>query len=273
MHYRFCVMGNPIEHSKSPWIHSQFAKQFQLSVSYIKVMPEIDGYLLSANKFKNEKGYGFNVTFPFKQEAYKSISTKSDRAEIAKSVNTVTIQSDGTFFGDNTDGVGLLNDITKNLNYSLTGKSVVIVGAGGAVRGILEPILAQSTARVMLANRTLKNAQKLAIEFKSYGNLTACDFEDLKKLEIDVIIDGTSFDSHLPFPEALRLSKSALCYDLKYSNNPTPFMIWAKSKECKIVADGLGMLVEQAAEAFFLWTNKKPNTQSVIRLAKETFYV
>ena len=273
MYFKLCVMGNPIEHSKSPWIHDQFAKQFKLPVSYTRVKPEIDKFLLTVDQFKKDKGHGFNVTLPFKQEAYKAATEKSARAEVAKSVNTIMFKSDGTLFGDNTDGVGLLNDITKNLSYSLAKKTILVVGAGGAVRGILQPLLSQSPAKLIIANRTLKNAQQLAAEFKSYGDVTGCGFEDLKNLKVDVIIDGTGFNSHLPFPETLSLSEDSLCYDLKYSNTPTQFMTWAKVKGSKLTADGLGMLVEQAAEAFHVWTGKKPDTQPVIKLAKETFYL
>lgn len=266
-------MGNPIEHSKSPWIHHQFAATLKLSVNYIRIKPELDKFKPTVDQFKKDGGYGFNITLPFKQEAYQLVTEKSPRAAIAKSVNTILFKPDGTLFGDNTDGIGLINDITKNMGFSLANKTILIAGAGGAARGILEPILSQSPAKVIIANRTVKNAQQLATEFQTYGNVIGCGFDDLENLKVDVIIDSTGFGSHLPFPKSLSLSENSLCYDLKYSNNPTPFMTWAKEKGGKTITDGLGMLVEQAAEAFYLWTGKKPETQPVIKLAKETFYI
>ncbi len=272
MYYKLCVMGNPIEHSKSPWIHAQFSKQFNLAIDYTRIQPEMNSFMTAVNQFKEEKGHGFNVTLPFKQEAYKISSETSQRALLAKSVNTILCNSDGTLFGDNTDGIGLLNDITKNLTYSLHHKTMLMIGAGGAARGILEPLLSQSPNKLIIANRTIKNAQQLALEFKSYGNITGCGFEDIADLEVDVMIDATGFDSMLSFPDTLTLSKNNLCYDLKYSNTPTKFMLWAKTKGGNRITDGLGMLVEQAAEAFYLWTGKKPDTKSVITLAKQLFY-
>lgn len=272
MYYKLCVMGNPIEHSKSPWIHDQFAKQLKLSVSYTKIKPELTTFLETVNQFKKDKGYGFNITLPFKQEAYQLATHLSLRASIAKSVNTIVLKPDGSIFGDNTDGMGLLNDITKNLNFSLSGKTILIIGAGGAVRGILEPLLLQSPAKIVIANRTIEKAEQLASEFSKYGLIAGCGFDGLKGLHVDLIIDGTGFNSHLSFPDSLSISENGLCYDLKYSDKPTQFMLWAKQKGCKHVVDGLGMLVEQAAEAFYLWTNMKPDTRRVIQLAKETFY-
>lgn len=264
--FKLCVMGNPIQHSQSPWIHQQFAQQFGLALSYIKIEPEIHAFRKEIEQFKQDGGYGLNITSPFKPEAYLLASEHSKRAKIAKSVNTILFKADNTVFGDNTDGLGLLNDITKNLGFSLENKQILILGAGGAVRGILHPILSQSPSRVILANRTTENAQQLASEFKSYGVVSGCGFGDLEHLKVDVVIDGTGFHSKLFLPETLTLSEESLCYDLKYSNKPTSLINWAAQKGCHRRFDGLGMLVEQAAEAFYLWTGKKPDTQSVIQL-------
>lgn len=271
MSYFLSVMGNPIEHSKSPWIHDQFAKQFDLQVNYIGIKPELNEFNSAVTEFQRNHGFGFNITLPFKQEAFKLAAVKSKRAEIAKAVNTMMFQPDGTLFGDNTDGIGLLNDITKNLCYSLTGKTIVILGAGGAIRGILEPLLSQSPTKLIIANRTVQNARQLASEFKTFGSVVGCGFNDLTNLTVDVIIDGTGFNADIKLPESLQLSEESLSYDLKYSN--TDFLRWAKRKGCKLISDGLGMLVEQAAEAFLIWTGKKPDTCSVIQLAKEMFYL
>lgn len=272
MYYKLCVMGNPIEHSKSPWIHDQFARELKLSVSYTRVKPEIDKFSLSVEQFRKDNGYGFNVTLPFKQDAYKIVTQMSERAKIAKSVNTILFGADGAIIGDNTDGVGLIHDITKNLQYSLAKKTILIVGAGGAVRGILQPLLSQSPNKIIIVNRTKAKAEQLALEFSQYGSVEGCGFDELKDTKVDVVLDGTGFNSHIPFPETFSISEDSLCYDLKYSDKPTQFMIWAKQKGSKLIVDGLGMLVEQAAEAFYIWTGKKPNTQPVLQLAKETFY-
>ncbi|MHB1949407.1 MAG: shikimate dehydrogenase [Gammaproteobacteria bacterium] len=271
MHYKLCVMGNPIEHSISPWIHDQFATELKLSVSYTRIKPEIDKLSLAVEQFRKEHGYGFNVTLPFKQDVYKISTQRSDRAKIAKSINTIMFDSDGGIIGDNTDGLGLLNDITKNLKYSLATKTILIIGAGGAVRGILQPLLSQSPNKIIIVNRTVTKAEQLALEFASYGIVTGCGFDDLKNIRADVIIDGTGFNSQIPFPETLSISEDSLSYDLKYSNKPTQFMIWANAKGSKLTVDGLGMLVEQAAEAFYIWTGQRPNTHPVIRLAKKLF--
>lgn len=269
MCFKLCVMGNPIQHSQSPWIHQQFAQQFNLPLSYIKIEPEIQTFREAIEQFKRDGGDGLNVTSPFKQEAYLMTSEHSQRAKIAKSVNTILFKADNTWFGDNTDGLGLLNDITKNLEFSLENKQILILGAGGAVRGILHPILSQSPASVILANRTVENAQQLALEFKSYGMVSACGFRDLEQVTVDVIIDGTGLDSNIFLPETLKLSEDSLCYDLKYSDKPTSLMTWAVQKGCHRSFDGLGMLVEQAAEAFYIWTGKKPLTRSVLQSATE----
>ncbi len=271
MHYKLCVMGNPIDHSKSPEIHEQFAQQFNLAVNYTKVKPDLDKFPVAVNQFIKDKGYGFNVTLPFKLEAYHLATERSDRAQIAKSVNTVLIKPDGTLFGDNTDGMGLINDIIKNLNYSLSHKKILIIGAGGAVRGILQPLLSHSPKELIIVNRTLKNAEQLAHEFKPFGNIKSGEFLNLENLNFDVVIDGTSFNSHLSFPDSLSLSENSLCYDLKYSNQPTSFMQWALSKGATQVTDGLGMLVEQAAEAFNVWTSKKPETIPVIKYLRDLY--
>jgi len=271
MHYELCVIGNLIEHSKSPWIHHQFAKQLNLSINYNKIKPDTDNFLAAVHNFKKNKGYGFNVTFPFKQEAYKIASDISLSASIAKSVNTITIKTNNQLYGDNTDGIGLITDITKNLHYSLRGKILLIIGAGGAIRGILQPLLAESPAKVIIVNRTIDNARQLINEFAAYGPITYCNFKELNHLKVDAIIDGTSFNSNILLPSSLSLSENSLCYDLKYGDYSTSFIEWAKAKNSNIITDGLGMLIEQAAESFFIWTGRKPNTQPMIKLAREIF--
>lgn len=269
MHYKLCVMGNPIEHSQSPWIHQQFAKEFNLSIDYTKVKPDIDHFPLAVEQFRDDQGYGFNITQPFKQQAYKLCTEVASRAAIAKSVNTVTLGADGNIYGDNTDGIGLVNDITSNLRYSLFKRTILIMGAGGAVRGILSPILSQWPAQVIIANRTIEKARKLADEFSALGHCIGCGFDQLNHFTVDVVIDGTSFGSDLPIPEGLTLSENSLCYDLKYTGGSTQLAEWAKMNNSQVIANGWGMLVEQAAESFFIWTGEKPNTQSIVERANE----
>lgn len=264
--YKLCVIGNPVEHSLSPQIHQQFAKQFGLNIRYTKMQPEIDAFAQTVIAFRQAGGYGCNITIPFKQEAYQLATQTSKRAFIAKAVNTFLLHADGTIYGDNTDGLGLVNDIKNNLHYSLTGRTILILGAGGAVRGILHPILLESPARVIIANRTVEKAQQLAKTFVEYGEITGCGFDDLKNTRVDVVIDGTGFHSAPQLPERLDLSENSLCYDLKYGKTSNLFMRWAHKKNCQHIAEGLGMLVEQAAEAFFIWTGKRPNTFPVLSI-------
>ena len=257
-------MGDPIEHSRSPWTHAQFAKEYNLAITYTRIRPEKGCFSEAVSRFRLEGGHGLNVTAPFKQEAWGMATALSPRAAIAKSVNTIQFLPDGGLYGDNTDGIGLVNDITKNLDYDLHQKTVLIMGAGGAVRGILYPILLLRPATVIIANRTLQNAQKLCDEFGQYGMMQACGFQDLAKTEVDVIIDGTGFNADLPLPATLRLSTHSLCYDMKYGHPEAPLMKWARSHHSHLIADGVGMHVEQAAESFFLWTGKRPSARSVI---------
>lgn len=271
--YKLCIMGNPVEHSKSPWIHAQFAKQFGLELEYKKIKPELNQFANAVREFQRTGGHGFNITMPFKQAAYELADETSQSATLAKAVNTILCREDGTLYGDNTDGLGLVADITRNLNDALKGKRILILGAGGVVRGILHPVLNQAPQQVTIANRTPAKAEQLAAELNRYGNISGCGFPDLADQTYDAILDGTGFsENELPLPESLMLTEHALCYDLKYSDVPTSFMRWAKRKGAMTVVDGIGMLIEQAAAGFLLWTQRQPDTAPVIRLAKEVFY-
>ena len=267
--YKFCVMGHPIEHSQSPWIHAQFAEQAKLAISYIKIKPDLDRFAEEVEQFRIDGGSGLNVTHPFKQEAYRLASRKTERAEIAKSVNTILFR-EGEIIGDNTDGIGLIRDITKNLRYSLTGKTIVIFGAGGAVRGILDPILKESPKEVIIVNRTRDKATQLVSEFSSFKQLYVRNLDGLRDFSADVVIDGTTFFSPAEIPASFSLNTDSLCYDLKYSTTPTAFMQWSKEKNGKIISDGLGLLIEQAAESFFVWTGFRPDTQAPAQSARNT---
>ena len=268
---RYAVIGNPIAHSKSPSIHAEFAKLTGETLSYTAELVELGEVKSFIDKFSNANGKGLNITVPFKQDAFQLATQLSERAQRAGAVNTLHIKNN-IIFGDTTDGVGLLNDLTKNHQQELKNKNILIVGAGGAVRGVLEPLLLESPASLIICNRTVEKAQQLAKDFSSFGNISACGFADLNGKQFDIIINGTSasLTGELPpLPENL-FSENACAYDMMYAAKPTPFMQWATQQGATNCYDGLGMLVEQAAESFYIWRKKRPETQSVIeKLRKE----
>lgn len=266
----YAVFGNPIAHSKSPQIHSQFAEQTAQQLDYSKQLVEIDQFAAAANAFfqtgDKGEGRGLNITVPFKMDAFEYANTLTERAKRAGAVNTLAKLEDGTILGDNTDGQGMVSDITDNLGWSISGKRVLILGAGGAVRGVLQPLLAQGPSEVVIANRTLAKAMQLVREFKDLGKVKASGFEDLSGLQFDLVINGTSasLGGDLPPLPAYLLSDTACCYDMMYAAEPTVFLQWAKEQGAAQVADGLGMLVGQAAESFALWRGIKPEVAPVI---------
>ncbi len=264
MNFKLTVIGNPILHSKSPWIHSRFAAQFSgLNVEYSKTESPLDAFEQTVFSFRDSGGNGANVTMPFKEQTYHLCDELSERAQIAKAVNTLKFMDNGLIYGDNTDGIGFIRDVQKNHNYTLTGKKILLLGAGGATRGLLYPLLQTKPHSVVIVNRTLSKAQNLVTEFCQYGNISAKDFKDLKA-EFDVMIDCTRFDSW-PLPMAKTIFQHcSLVYDLKYSDKATPILELAIHCGVKQCLDGFGMLVEQAAESFTLWTGFKPNTAIVL---------
>ena len=266
---RFAVIGNPINHSLSPMIHNEFSKQFGINISYEKVHSTIGDFVLTAEKFIQNGGSGFNITLPFKIDAYSFSEKLTSNAQVAGAVNTIKIENN-VIFGENTDGVGLVNDLEINLNQSLNGKEILIIGAGGTTQGILKPILDKKPEKILLANRTLKKSLKLANDFSMFGKVCGFGLDQIKSKPVDIIINATSasIDGEMPnLPGGL--CDGALCYDLMYGKE-TPFMSWALDKSSRIVCDGLGMLVEQAALSFNFWHGKKPRTDSVINLIRET---
>ncbi len=268
---RYAVIGNPIAHSKSPSIHAEFARLSGEILSYTAELVEIGEVKSFIEKFSKENGKGLNVTVPFKQDAFQLATQLSERAQRAGAVNTLKITGD-VIFGDTTDGVGLLNDLVKNHKQQLKNKNILVLGAGGAVRGVLEPLLLESPTSLVISNRTIEKAQQLAKDFTRFGNISACGFADLTGKQFDIIINGTSasLSGDLPpLPENL-FSENACAYDMMYAAKPTPFMQWATKQGVKNCFDGLGMLVEQAAESFYIWRKKRPETQGVIeKLRKE----
>jgi len=258
------VFGNPIEHSLSPVIHAQFAKQTGLDIEYDKILAPINDFSHSAKSFIDQGANGFNITVPFKIKAFELATELTLNAQTAGAVNTIKVDGDN-LVGENTDGVGLANDLIKNLGIDLNDKTVLILGAGGATRGILLPLLRQKPKRLMIANRTASKASQLANDFSTYGKTCGFGLDKIKDTPVDVIINATSasLDGQMP-TIANGVANGAICYDLMYGAQ-TPFMDWAKANNAKIIVDGLGMLVEQAAAAFKFWTGKQPNTQEVIK--------
>lgn len=261
---RFAVMGNPVAHSKSPRIHLAFAEQFGIKLQYDAVQVDPGGFAQAVGNFHAEGGKGLNVTVPFKLDAFRLADRLSERARRAGAVNTLKFEKDGVF-GDNTDGAGLVQDLKENLRTPISGKRVLIAGAGGAVRGVLGPILAEEPAAVVIANRTVSKARELVEAFAGTNALTACGFDAIAG-SFDIVINGTSAslaDAVPPLPPGV-FAPGALAYDMMYGDDPTAFVRWAARNGATSVADGLGMLVEQAAESFFVWHGKRPKTAPVI---------
>ena len=268
---QYAVVGNPIAHSKSPMIHTLFARETGQAMDYSAILVEIGQFNEAVDAFRESGGKGLNITVPFKRDAWRLVDERSPCASLAGAVNTIQIRADGTLYGDNTDGIGMVRDIRENLGIEIAGKRVLILGAGGAVRGVLGPILEEKPREVMIANRTPERAQELADAFEEYGQIDGCRFGDLDGVRFDIVINGTSASLKgevPPLPEGI-LSRNAFCYDMMYAAEPTAFMRWAEDEGCEQIADGLGMLVEQAAESFKLWRGVSPNTAPVIKAVRE----
>lgn len=262
----YAVMGNPVRHSKSPAIHRAFAEQCGIDLEYRAIEVEADGFAAAVRTFRTSGGQGLNVTVPFKLEAYALANRHSARAQQARAVNTLKFETDGTIYGDNTDGVGLVRDLVVNCATPLAGRHILVLGAGGAVRGIVGPILEKGVAQLLLANRTVSKAEELVAMFVDHAEMGACGLDALAGTRFDVVINGTAASLQ---GEALRLppdifAQDALAYDLMYGEAPTPFMQWAREHGAARVSDGLGMLVEQAAESFFIWHGRRPQTGAVL---------
>ena len=263
---QFAVMGSPVAHSKSPRIHTLFAHQFKHRIEYTAIEVDPGGFAQALAQFRAAGGRGLNVTVPFKLDAFRLADHLSDRAKLAGAVNTIRFEPDGTVFGDNTDGAGLVHDLTKNLEVAIKDKKVLVLGAGGAVRGVLAPLLKHHPALLVIANRTVSKGKELAEEFAHFGKIEACGFNELKGKRFDIVINGTaaSLKGEVPpLPENL-FANHALAYDMMYGDKATPFMDWAALHGAERIADGLGMLVEQAAESYLVWHGVRPETKSVI---------
>ena len=257
---RYAVFGHPIAHSKSPHIHAAFARQTGQDMTYEAILAPLDGFAASVAQFIAAGGRGANVTVPFKEQALELCSRLSPRAERAGAVNTLSFDIYG-ILGDNTDGAGLVADLTRNLHCALAGTRILLLGAGGAARGVIEPLLDQRPAALVIANRTVSRAQELAELFGH--DIRACGF-DAVDTPFDLVINATaaSLAGELPPLSSRIFTPSSLAYDMMYGRD-TPFLSFARAQGAA-TADGLGMLVEQAAEAFFVWRGVRPDTAPVI---------
>ena len=262
---RYCVLGNPVAHSRSPAIHAQFAAQSGQDLVYEALLAPLDGFADTVRGFITAGGKGANVTVPFKEEAFRLSNRLSPRAERAGAVNTLTFTADG-ITGDNTDGAGLVRDIEANLGFSLAGKRILLLGAGGAARGVIAPLLACKPAGLTIANRSADKAQALADRFSDLAAVDAGNFAKTAGSRFDVIINATSASlagEALPLPAGI-FAPGSLAYDMMYGKGETPFLALARAQGAAHLADGLGMLVEQAAEAFLVWRGVRPDSRSVL---------
>jgi shikimate dehydrogenase len=264
---RYGVMGFPVSHSRSPVIHRLFAAQTGQDIQYelLQVPPnKLDAAIA---QFGRTGGKGLNITVPHKAEVARLVDELSERASTAGAVNTVVFRED-SIFGDNTDGVGLMRDLQENHDLNLKGRNILILGAGGATRGIVSPLLEAEPGSIVIANRTFPKARALADHFANEGPVNACRFEDVRSLPIyDLIINATSAGLKgeiPPYPEEA-VHPATFCYDLSYSASPTPFALWAAQHGAAKATMGWGMLIEQAAESFYIWRGVRPDTAPVLK--------
>lgn len=268
---RYAVMGNPIAHSKSPRIHTLFARQTDQQLQYEAIRVESGNLAGAVGNFLAGSGKGLNITVPLKEEAWTLVDRHSDRAERAGAVNTLVLSEDGHHFGDNTDGTGLLRDLLLNHGATLQNKRLLLVGAGGAARGVIEPLLLTKPSLLVIANRTAEKAVELAQRFCDLGHTEGCGLDAVDGQQFDLIINATaaSLAGQVPaLPDSV-ITKDSWCYDMMYGDRPTAFMDWAQQRGAAHCMDGLGMLVEQAAESFFLWRNIRPDTGPVIQALRQ----
>ncbi|MEW6994655.1 shikimate dehydrogenase [Colwelliaceae bacterium MEBiC 14330] len=269
---QYCVFGNPIAHSRSPEIHQNFAKETNQAILYKKQLVELDGFAAAVKSFIDSGGKGANVTVPFKEQALTLADQLSERAALAGAVNTLTFKN-GKVYGDNTDGEGLVQDLIRN-KVVLNGCRILIIGAGGAAKGVLLPLLSQQPSAITIANRTVSKAQQLCQHF-SDKRVQACHFTEVTQQNYDLIINATSasLSGNLPAISSEVINANVTCYDMVYGQDETPFLKWAKEHGCAKTIDGLGMLVGQAAVSFSIWREVTPNTLSVINKLRASFVV
>ena len=261
----YAVFGNPIAHSQSPLVHSLFAKQVGIDLEYRAIQVDIGGFEQAVSGFQANGGNGLNVTVPFKLNAWKIADELTDRAQLAGAVNTLFFQ-DNRIKGDNTDGAGLVKDIELNLNITLSDSKILVIGAGGAVRGVLAPMLEKQPESITISNRTKGKADALVEMFSDYGTVSSTTLEQANLDRYDIVINATSTGIHgeVPSVSPQVFRGVSLVYDMMYGKNPTKFMQWAGQNSGAQISDGLGMLIEQAAESFKIWHGVMPQTSAVI---------
>lgn len=263
----YAVMGNPISHSKSPQIHAAFAKQTGQRIVYTATQVDPGGFAQAVGNFFANGGKGLNVTVPFKTEAWALADELGPEAKQAGAVNTLLMNAEGKLVGRNTDGIGLVRDILHNHGGKIAGQKILLLGAGGAARGVLQPLLAEGPAQLQIANRTASRAQALAADFNALGDISGGGFDDLNGQHFDLIINASasSLQGEVPPLPDNCCTATTWCYDMMYGADPTPFMQWAEQHGATKNMDGLGMLVEQAAESFLHWRGVRPETETVIQ--------
>ncbi len=261
----YAVIGNPIEHSRSPQIHAAFAGQTGEDIRYERILGDLEEFEADVEEFVASGGRGLNVTVPFKERAFRLADVLSERARDAGAVNTLMVRKDG-LYGDNTDGVGLVRDLGCNHLFDFAGARVLLLGAGGAVRGVLRPLLDERPARLVIANRTASKALALASAAARHGVVIGCGLDELAGQRFDLIINGTAAGLAAKVPDIPDdcLAEGGWTYDMLYGARPTAFVEWGRSRGAGRALDGLGMLVEQAAESFHLWRGVRPDTAPVI---------
>jgi shikimate dehydrogenase len=265
-HDRYAVVGHPIAHSRSPFIHAQFARQTGERVSYVALDVEPERFEERVDAFRAEGGRGLNVTLPLKEIAFAYATELGARAHRAGAVNTLRFEAHGGVYGDNTDGAGLVRDLCHNLGVVLEGARVLLLGAGGAARGVLGPVLDSRPRRLVVANRTAARAEALAAAFASDGHVEAVGLDAIPETPFDLVLNATAsgLTGEPPPISRAHVAPSAFCYDLMYGAQPTAFLRKAAALGAARCADGRGMLVEQAAESFLLWRGVRPRTAPVI---------
>lgn len=266
----YAVMGNPISHSRSPQIHAAFADQTNQRIVYTAIQVDPGGFNQAVGNFFANNGKGLNITVPFKQEAWQLAEELGPEAKQAGAVNTLYQNEDGILVGRNTDGIGLVRDLLHNHGASIANKRVLLVGAGGAARGVLKPLLDEKPETLVIANRTPDRAHDLAEDFAGAGDIHGAGFDDLEDTQFDLIINATAASLQgdvPPLPDTV-CADACWVYDMMYSTEPTPFVTWGDQHGAVKSLDGLGMLVEQAAESFYIWRGVRPDTAPVIQLIR-----
>ena len=256
---RYAVIGNPVAHSISPRIHAEFARATGQDIEYGRIEAPLDSFARAVDEFRAAGGKGLNVTLPFKEDAFRYCAAVSDRARAAQAVNTLVL--DERVFGDNTDGVGLVRDLSRRLGFELKDKTVLLMGAGGAAQGVIGTLLEAGAARLLIANRTLSRAQALAARFPG---VSACGYQALAGERFDLVVNATSagLSGDSPLLPSSLFGRQTLAYEMVYGRD-TPFLAAARSAGAR-TSDGLGMLVEQAAESFRVWRGVRPDAWPVL---------